>query len=81
MDLCCTGQVGLSDTGSVLFCCSTASRLEGCCTESAEMATWRGKGAGIFFPCSVHSEYRMILSCKAASLLSFKVLQKHKNLL
>ena len=64
--------VCLIDIGYVLFCCQTVSRLEGCCTESAEMAIWGGKRGGIFFPCSAHSEYRMILSCKAASLLSLQ---------
>lgn len=70
MDLCCTGQVGLSGVGSVLLCCQTVSRLEA--VRVSRDGSLGRKGWGNFFPCSVHSEYRMILSCKAASLLSLQ---------
>lgn len=49
----------VTDSGSIVVLCQT---------EQAEVAIWGGKGRGILFPYSVHSEYRMILLCKAASL-------------
>lgn len=69
MDLCCPGQAVLCDWQWVCVVLCQTEQAEGCWTSQQWwVAIWGGKGGGIFFPCSVHSECRMILSCKAASL-------------
>lgn len=56
----------VTDSGSVLFCVKL-SRLKAVVQVSSGGYLGR-KGWRDFFPCSVHTEYRMILSCKAACL-------------
>lgn len=56
----------VTDSGSVLFWVRL-SRLKAD-VESAVVALGEERVEGFFSPCSDHSEYRMVLSCKAASL-------------
>lgn len=53
----------VTDSGSVLLCVKMKAVVR------VRSGGYLGrKGWRVFFPCSVHSKYRMIPSCKAASL-------------